>query len=57
METRPYNGAPSRRPLRTHCHSEPLGEESRFAYFYFALLAILRFAQDDKLGFVGEFIR
>ena len=30
------------------CHSEPLGEESRFVYFYFALLEILRFAQDDK---------
>ena len=30
VETRPYNGAPSRRPLRSHCHSEPLGEESRF---------------------------
>ena len=35
------------------CHSEPLGEESRFVYFYFALLEILRFAQDDKSGFVG----
>ncbi len=34
------------------CHSEPLGEESHLVYFYFALLAILRFAQDDKLGFV-----
>ena len=34
------------------CHSEPLGEESRFVYFYFVLLEILRFAQDDKLGFV-----
>ena len=35
------------------CHSEPLGEESRFVYFYFALLEILRFAQDDKLGVAG----
>ena len=77
VETRPYNGAPSRRPLRSHyififqsersrpfptvvgaihespaCHSEPTGEESRFAQVYFALLEILRFAQDDKLGFV-----
>ena len=42
-----------RRPRPPVCHSEPLGEESRFAYFYFVLLAILRFAQDDKLGFVG----
>ena len=39
----------SHRPLRSHCHSEPLGEESRFAYFYFVLSEILRFAQDDKL--------
>ncbi|MGN0560751.1 MAG: hypothetical protein ACI4K8_06825, partial [Candidatus Fimenecus sp.] len=45
---RKIHGSSRRRPLRTHCHSEPLGEESRFAYFYFALLAILRFAQDDK---------
>ena len=36
-----------------NCHSEPFGEESRFVYFYFAPLEILRFAQDDKLGFVG----
>ena len=36
------------------CHSEPIGEESRFVYFYFALLEILRFAQDDKLGVVGR---
>ena len=42
------NGSSRRRPLRTHCHSEPLGEESRFVYFNFVLLAILRFAQDDK---------
>ena len=35
------------------CHSEPIGEESRLVYFYFALLEILRFAQDDKLGFIG----
>ena len=34
------------------CHSEPLGEESRFVLFYFVLLEILRFAQDDNLGFV-----
>ena len=38
-----------------NCHSEPLGEESRFVLFYFVLLEILRFAQDDKLGFVGVF--
>ena len=36
-----------------NCHSEPIGEESRFVYFYFALLEILRFAQDDKLVVVG----
>ena len=30
------------------CHSEPLGEESHLVYFYFALLAILRLAQDDN---------
>ena len=34
------------------CHSEPLGEESHIGSFYFVLLEILRFAQDDKLGFV-----
>ena len=39
------------------CHSEPTGEESRFAQVYFVLLEILRFAQDDKLGFVGVFNR
>ena len=33
------------------CHSEPIGEESRFAQVYFVLLGILRFAQDDKLEF------
>ena len=38
------------------CHSEPIGEESRLVYFYFVLSAILRFAQDDKLGFVGVFL-
>ena len=38
------------------CHSEPTGEESRFAQVYFVLLEILRFAQDDKLGFVGMFL-
>ena len=37
-------------PRPPACHSEPLGEESRFVYF--ALLEILRFAQDDKWGFV-----
>ena len=35
------------------CHSEATAEESHFVYFYFVLLAILRFSQDDKLGFVG----
>ena len=30
------------------CHSEPIGEESRFAQVYFVRLEILRFAQDDK---------
>ena len=44
----PTVGANCVRP--PNCHSEPLGEESRFVYFYFALLEILRFAQDDKLG-------
>ena len=39
------------------CHSEPLGEEARFVYFYFVLLEILRFAQDDNLGFVFMFVR
>ena len=34
------------------CHSEPLGEESHIGFFYFVLLEILRFAQDDKLGVV-----
>ena len=54
VETRPYNGAPSADPYKRArgdplaCHSEPIGEESRFVYFYFALLEILRFAQDDK---------
>ena len=38
-------------PCPPDCHSEPLGEESRFAQVYFVLLEILRFAQDDKLGF------
>ncbi len=38
-----------------HCHSEPSGEESRLVYFYFVLLEILRFAQDDKSRFVGEY--
>ena len=58
VETRPYNGAPSADPYKRArgdplaCHSEPIGEESRFVYFYFALLEILRFAQDDKLYFV-----
>ena len=47
----PTVGANCVRP--PNCHSEPLGEESRFVYFYFALLEILRFAQDDKFGFVG----
>ena len=46
----PTVGANCVRPR--NCHSEPLGEESRFVYFYFALLEILRFAQDDKLGVV-----
>ena len=32
------------------CHAEPLGEESHIGSFYFVLLEILRFAQDDKLG-------
>ena len=36
------------------CHSEPTGEESRFAQVYFVRLEILRFAQDDKLGVVGR---
>ena len=35
-----------------HCHSEPLGEESRFVLFYFVLFERLRFAQDDKMGVV-----
>ncbi len=30
------------------CHSGPIGEESRFAHFYFVLFEILRYAQDDK---------
>ena len=47
----PTVGANCVRP--PNCHSEPLGEESRFVYFYFALLEILRFAQDDKLVVVG----
>ena len=34
------------------CHSEPISEEYRVVYFYFVLLEILRFTQDDKLGFV-----
>lgn len=37
-----------------NCHSEPTGEESRFAQVYFVLSEILRFAQDDKFGFVGQ---
>ena len=37
------------------CHAEPIGEESRFVSFYFVLLEILRFAQDDKSGFVEVF--
>ena len=37
-------------------HSEPTGEESRFTQGYFVLLEILRFAQDDKWGFVGVFL-
>ena len=37
-----------------HCHSEPFGEESRFAQVYCVLLEILRFAQDDKFGFVSQ---
>ena len=41
VETRPYNGAP-----RTPTPTLKL-------HFYFALLEILRFAQDDKLGVVG----
>ena len=44
----PFVGANCVRPPA--CHSEPTGEESRFAQVYFALLEILRFAQDDKLG-------
>ena len=46
----PTEGAIHKSPA---CHSEPFGEESRFAQVYFVLLEILRFAQDDKLGFVG----
>ena len=49
------NGSSRRRPLQTgargdppDCHSEPIGEESRFARVYFLRLEILRFAQDDK---------
>ena len=35
-----------------NCHSEPTGEESRFAHFILGF-EILRFAQDDKLEYVG----
>ena len=42
----PTVGANCVRP--PNCHSEPLGEESRFARVCFVLLEILRFAQDDK---------
>ena len=48
QNNRKIYGSSRRRPLCLHCHSEPLGEESRFAYFYFVLSEILRFAQDDK---------
>ena len=37
----PTVGANCVRPR--NCHSEPLGEGSRFVYFYFALLEILRY--------------
>ena len=37
------------------CHSEPLGEESRFAHFILGF-EILHFAQDDKLWFVFMFV-
>ena len=49
----PIVGANCVRP--PDCHSEPISEEYRVVYFYFVLLEILRFAQDDKLEFVGEF--
>ena len=35
------------------CHSEPIGEESHIGSFYFVLLEILRFAQDDKSQFLA----
>ena len=49
----PTVGANCVRP--PNCHSEPLGEESRSARVYFVRLEILRFAQDDKWGYVGVF--
>ena len=36
-------------PCPPDCHSEPLGEESRFIHFNIVLFEILRFAQDDKI--------
>ena len=44
VETRPYKRARGDPP---DCHSEPIGEESRFAHFILGF-EILRFAQDDK---------
>ena len=32
------------------CHSEPLGEESRFVYFYFVRLEILRYRAGGQIG-------
>ena len=34
------------------CHTEAFAEESHFGSFYFVLLEILRYAQDDKSVFV-----
>ena len=46
-------GANCVRPL--DCHSEPLGEESRFAHFILGF-EILRFAQDDKSQFLAAVV-
>ena len=35
------------------CHSAAFAEESHIGSFYFVLLEILRYAQDDKSVFVG----
>ena len=34
-------------------HSAVIAEDSQFVYFYSVGVKILRFAQDEKLGFVG----